>query len=238
MMSRLRAVLLLGFWFTSIAVFAPIMIGLCLLTGRESFIYTPVRWFIRTGLALVGVKVIVDGIDRLEKSQTYVFTPNHQSLIEVPLLITFLRHNVAYLAKKELFKYPIFGFGLKVIGAVPVDRGNQTSAVESARRATKKLREGKSYVVYPEGTRSPDGKLQQFKKGAFRMAVEAGVPVVPITISGSTAIMPKGELRVSPATVRMTIHDPIPTSGKTLENVDDLLEATRERILSELVEEH
>ena len=237
MMSRLRATLLLGFWFTSIALFAPIMIGLCRLTGNEDFIYTPVRWFVRTGLRLVGVSVVVDGIDRLDKRQTYVFTPNHQSLIEVPLLLTFLGHNVAYLAKKELFTYPIFGYGLKVIGVVPVDRSNQAAALESARLATEKLRAGKSYVVYPEGTRSPDGRLQKFKKGAFRMAVEAGVPIVPITISGSTAIMPKGKLKVTPATIRMTIHDPIQTSGKTPASVDELAETARERILSVLVEE-
>jgi 1-acyl-sn-glycerol-3-phosphate acyltransferase len=236
MMSRLRALLLLGFWFTAIAVFAPIMIGLSRLTGNENCIYTPVRWFVRTGLALVGVSVTVAGIERLDDKLTYVFTPNHQSLIEVPLLVTFLKHNVAYLAKKELFRYPIFGYGLKVIGAVPVDRSNKQAALESARKATENLRQGKSYVVYPEGTRSPDGLLQRFKKGAFLMAIEAGVPVVPITISGSTAVMPKGRLAVNPATVRMTVHEPIPTRGRPPGNVDELMEVTRQRILSELSE--
>ena len=234
MMPRLRGVFLLAFWFVSIAILAPFLIALRLITGNENMIYSPVRLFVRMGLAMVGVRVEVTGRERLDPNQPYIFTPNHQSMIEVPLFVTYLGRNPAYLAKKEVFKYPIFGYGISLMGVVPIDRSNSPSAVESAKRATELLRRGKSYVVYPEGTRSPDGRLLPFKKGAFMMAIEAGVPIVPVTISGGTRIMPKAQVKVYPSTVRITIHDPISTSGYTKQNVSELVERARAKILSAL----
>ena len=237
MMARIRGIFLLTFWFTAIAVIAPFVILLFLITKRENVIYSPVRFFVRLGLALVGVRVKVTGLERLDPKQSYIFTPNHQSLIEVPLFVTYLGRNPAYLAKKEVFKYPIFGFGIGLMGVVPVDRSNTKSAVESARLATENLRRGKSYVVYPEGTRSPDGRVLPFKKGAFMMAIEAGVPVVPVTISGGTQIMPKAQVKVYPSTVHITIHEPISTKEYSKDNVHELIAKARAKILSALSEE-
>jgi len=233
-MARLRGIFLLAFWFTAIGLLAPFLIALRLLTGNENMIYAPVRVFVRLGLALVGVKVEVTGRDLLDPAQAYIFTPNHQSLIEVPLFVTYLGRNPGYLAKKEVFKYPIFGYGIGLMGVVPVDRSNSPSAVESAKVATEMLRRGKSYVVYPEGTRSPDGRLLPFKKGAFMMAIEAGVAVVPVTVSGATRIMPKAKIEVHPSTVRLTIHHPIPTAGYARDNVTELVSRTRQQVLSAL----
>ena len=237
MIPRLRGIFLLAFWFTSIALVAPLLIALVLITRNENFIYSPIRIFIRAGLAMVGVRVEVSGIERLDPNQTYIFTPNHQSLIEVPLFVTYLGRNPAYLGKKEIFKYPVFGYGIRLIGVVPVDRSNSPAAVESARLATENLRHGKSYVVYPEGTRSRDGHLLPFKKGAFMMAIDAGVPVVPVTVSGATKIMPKAQVKVFPSTVRITVHEPISTKGYSKENVAELMERARAKILSSLFEE-
>src|SRR5262245_26006488 len=108
-MARLRGVFLLAFWFAAVAFLAPFLIALRLITGNENMIYAPVRLFVRLGLAMVGVKVEVTGRERLDPKQAYIFTPNHQSLIEVPLFVTYLGRNPAYLAKKEVFKYPIWG---------------------------------------------------------------------------------------------------------------------------------
>jgi 1-acyl-sn-glycerol-3-phosphate acyltransferase len=237
MMARLRGILLLAFWFGAIAIVAPFAILLGIITGNENFIYAPVRFFVRAGLVMVNVKVEVSGLERLEPNQTYLFTPNHQSMIEVPLVVTYLGRNPAFLAKKELFKYPIFGFGMRVIGVVPVDRSNSQSAIESARKGTENLRKGKPYVVYPEGTRTQRGRLLPFKKGAFMMAIEAGVPVVPVSISGSAAIMPKHQVKVFPGTVRITVHEPISTQGYDRDNIVDLMETVRSKILSALSEE-
>jgi 1-acyl-sn-glycerol-3-phosphate acyltransferase len=147
-------------------------------------------------------------------------------------MVTYLGRNPAFLAKKELFKIPIFGYGMRQIGIIPVDRSNSAAAIESARKATHNLKNGKSYVVYPEGTRSPDGRPLPFKKGAFVMAVDAGVPVVPITISGSSRVMPKGKLRILPGTILMTIHEPISTDGYSRANVSELVDRVRSRVLS------
>jgi 1-acyl-sn-glycerol-3-phosphate acyltransferase len=233
-MARLRGIFLLSFWFAAVAFLAPFLIALKLITGNENVIYSPVRLFIRLGLAMVGVKVEVIGLERIDTKQAYIFTPNHQSLIEVPLFVTYLGQNPAYLAKKEVFKYPIFGYGIGLIGVIPVDRRNSAAAVESAKAATAMLKQGKSYVVYPEGTRSPDGQMLPFKKGAFMMAIEAGVAVVPVTVSGATQIMPKGKIAIWPSTVRLTIHDPIPTGGYSRETVAELVSRAREKIMSAL----
>jgi len=235
-MARLRGIFLLAFWFAAVALVAPLLITLVVLTKDENFIYSPVRFFIRAGLAMVGVRVKVSGLEHLDPHQTYIFTPNHQSLIEVPLFVTYLGRNPAYLGKKEIFKYPVFGYGIRLIGVVPVDRSNSPAAVESAKLATENLRRGKSYVVYPEGTRSRDGRMLPFKKGAFMMALDAGVPVVPVTVSGATKIMPKGEVKVFPSTVRITVHEPISTVGYSRENVGELIEKTRAQIFSALDE--
>src|SRR5262245_27778772 len=186
---------------------------------------------------MVGVSVEVTGLERLDPDQAYIFAPNHQSFIEVPLMVTYINRNPAYLAKKEVFKYPIFGYGIGLIGVVPVDRSNSASAVESAKLATTNLRRGKSYVVYPEGTRSRDGRLLPFKKGAFMMAIDAGVPVVPVTVSGATRIMPKSQIKVFPSTVHITIHEPISTAGYSKENVAELMGIARDEIFSSLSEE-
>ena len=237
MAASVRGFFLVAFWFTLIALLAPFMIALTLITGNENMIYSPVRFFVRVGLALVGVRVEVRGFELTDPKQTYIFTPNHQSFIEVPLLVTFLKRNLAYLAKKELFKYPIWSQGIRLIGVVPVDRSNTQAAVESARLATEKLRRGKSYAIYPEGTRSRDGRLLPFKKGAFMMAIDAGVPVVPVSISGSTKIMPKGQIKIFPSTVYITVHEPISTDSYSRENITELMKRTRAKVISALSEE-
>jgi 1-acyl-sn-glycerol-3-phosphate acyltransferase len=233
-MAKLRGYFLVLFWFTAIGLLGPVLILLTWLFKNENFLYRPIGWFIRAGLALVGVKVDVQGLEYLDPKQAYIFTPNHQSFIEVPLFVTYLGRNPGYLAKKEVFKYPVFGPGIRLMGVIPVDRSNSPAAVESAKQATRNIRRGKSYMVYPEGTRSKDGTLLPFKKGAFMMAIEAGVPIVPVTVSGATKIMAKGEFKLFPATVRLIIHEPISTAGYSRENVAQLMQQTREKIYSAL----
>jgi 1-acyl-sn-glycerol-3-phosphate acyltransferase len=233
-MAKIRGLFLVIFWFTAIGLCGPILILLCYLTKDENYIYKPIGWFVRLGLAMVGVKVDVKGLEHLDPAQPYIFTPNHQSFIEVPLFVTYLGRNPGYLAKKEVFKYPVFGPGIRMMGVIPVDRSNSPAAVESAKQATRNIRRGKSFMVYPEGTRSKDGTLLPFKKGAFMMAIEAGVPIVPVTVSGATKIMPKGEFKLFPSTVHLIIHEPISTKDYSKENVSDLMQRTRAKIYSAL----
>jgi 1-acyl-sn-glycerol-3-phosphate acyltransferase len=176
-MARLRGLFLLSFWFGGLGLFGPIVIWLARRTGNENFIYRPVGLFVRIGLAIVGVRLKVVGLERLDPAKTYLFTPNHQSLVDVAIFWICLGRNVAYLAKKELLRNPVLRYGFPVIGVVTVDRRSRTTAVNIIRMAAENLRSGKSCRV-PEGTRSPDGRIP-FKKIAFIMAMDAGVPVVP-----------------------------------------------------------
>ncbi|MGH9822787.1 MAG: lysophospholipid acyltransferase family protein, partial [Blastocatellia bacterium] len=170
-------------------------------------------------------------------AKPHLYAVNHTSAMDIPMLYAHLPFQFRIIAKKELFKYPIFGPGIGLMKVVPIDRKNSQAAVEGAKKATENLRSGKSYVVYPEGTRSPDGRLLGFKKGAFLMAADAGVPVVPVTVSGSSALMPKGKIRLTPGVLQLKIHEPVSTAGYTRENVSKLMEQVRTRIRSGLSEE-
>lgn len=237
MIGRLRAWLMLGTWGLGLAVLGPPCIFIAYLTGWEAFVTIPATVVVRAGLWLAGVDVRVSGRERVDPRGVYVFTPNHQSILDPPLVWLSLgtaRRRPGFLLKTELERIPIFAQGVRQIGMIAVERGNRERAVESARRATAYLHAGRSFVVFPEGTRTRDGGLLPFKKGAFHMAIDAGVPVVPITVDGTYLAMPRGALRLVRVPIRITIHDPIPTAGMTEGGVQTLLERSRAAIDSAL----
>jgi 1-acyl-sn-glycerol-3-phosphate acyltransferase len=138
------------------------------------------------------------------------------------------------MVKKEFFRVPIIGRGMVACGFIRVDRSNREQALEAVEKGVQALRAGKSFLVYPEGTRSPDGRLQSFKKGVFVMALKAGAPIVPISVSGSNKIMPKGKFVMRPGRVRITFHEPILTAGLAVEDRQAVIERVRTAILSGL----
>jgi 1-acyl-sn-glycerol-3-phosphate acyltransferase len=152
---------------------------------------------------------------------------NHQSNFDIPVLLGCLPVQFRWLAKAELFKIPIFGRGMRSAGYISIDRFNRESAFQSISEAAQKIRGGVSVMIFPEGTRSKDGKIRPFKKGGFVLAVDAGVPIIPIILHGTRSIMPKGQLRVYPGNVLIDIKKPVETSGYTRNNKDDLLERIR-----------
>jgi 1-acyl-sn-glycerol-3-phosphate acyltransferase len=138
------------------------------------------------------------------------------------------------LAKKELFRIPILGPAMRMHGFVPVDRQNRERAVQAVEEAVVKLREGRSFIAFPEGTRSRDGRLQLFKKGVFVMAIKAAAPIVPVSVSGSSRIMQKGKAAIQPGTVRITVHEAISTEGLTIDDRDALSRQVRKAIMNGL----
>jgi 1-acyl-sn-glycerol-3-phosphate acyltransferase len=237
MIGRLRAYLMMLVWGGGLAILGPPFILLTVLTGREGFTTLPAMVVVLAGLRVGGVRVTVVGRERVDPDAVYVYTPNHQSLLDAPIVWTALgtpRRRVGFLVKTELERVPIFGYGIKAIGMIPVERGNRETAVASARRATERLHSGRSFAVFAEGTRTRDGALRPFKKGAFHMAIAAGVPVVPVTIDGAYRAMPPGTLRLEPVPVRVTIHEPIPTAGLTERDVDALSARARSAVASAL----
>ncbi len=200
------------------------------ITGNTDPLYGIARWGTKLVLWLGGVRLEVKGREKIPAGRAVVFMPNHQSNYDGPALFSILPP-VLVLAKKEFFRVPVLGRAMLLRGFVPVDRRARNKAIEAVEAAVKLLKAGHSFLVFPEGTRSRDGRLQPFKKGVFVMALEAGSPVVPISISGSRKVMPKGTFRITPGTIRITFHDSIPTEGHPVEDRDWLREAVREAML-------
>jgi 1-acyl-sn-glycerol-3-phosphate acyltransferase len=182
-------------------------------------------------LATTGVKVTPDGLDRLERGRTYIFVSNHQSIYDIPIVFATLPFQLRIIAKESLGRFPFLGWHLKHTGHMLVDRTNPDRH-GIFRQWAGLVARGVSLIVFPEGTRSVDGRVARFKGGSFLMAIRAGLPVVPVSISGSRHVMLKGRLMVCPGRVRLTVHDPIPTdtSKPTVEAARRLAERVREAI--------
>ena len=184
----------------------------------------------RSILAASRIKVTVTGMSKIDPASPYIYMPNHQSNFDIPVLLGHLRVQFRWLAKMELFKIPIFGRAMRKAGYISIDRNNRESAFKSLAVAANQIKNGVSVLIFPEGTRSRDGNIQSFKKGGFVMAIDAGVPIVPVVITGTRAIMPKGKFRVYKGHVRMDIQKPIPTSTYTRETKAALMESVRRAI--------
>jgi len=178
---------------------------------------------------LVGsrVHVRVNGLSNIEPDKSYVYMANHQSNFDIPVLLGYLPVQFRWLAKAELFKIPVFGRAMRGAGYVKIDRFNQESAFDSISEAAQKMKNGVSVMIFPEGTRSKDGRIKSFKKGGFVMAVDAGVPIVPIIIRGTWSIMAKSSLRINRGDVEMEIAKPIDTIGYSRETKEELMDKVR-----------
>lgn len=184
------------------------------------------RNWARDVLWAAGVKVRLEGVENLLTDEPQIVVANHQSWFDVFALAAHLPVRYRFVAKKEL-DMPIFGKAWKTCGHVSVDRGNREVAIEAMNQAWREIHEEKlTMVLFPEGTRSPDGKLKKFKKGAFVLAVQGQVPLVPVAVVGSRDLMPKGSFRIKKGDITLRIGKPIPTEGSTLRDRNKLLEAS------------
>jgi 1-acyl-sn-glycerol-3-phosphate acyltransferase len=186
------------------------------------------------GLALwmPGVTVEPRGVSRVDPDKGYIFMSTHTSHLDSPALAIALPQPTFWVFKKELAKIPVFGWVLLALGQVMVDRSNAKQARESIGQAGRELTGSLSILIYPEGTRSKDGKLQPLKKGGFHLALGAGIPIVPVRITGSYDLLPRGALTVRPGRVVVELFDPIPTAGKTEADIPGLMERVRAALLS------
>ena len=179
----------------------------------------------------LGVEVVVRGAVHVAEGGPFVFTPNHQSHFDIVALLGHLPGHGRFAAKKEIFREPILGAAMRAMGMLPVDREDPSQSLDVLNEC---VAAGNSMVIFPEGTRSPDGSLLPFKKGAFVAAIEIGAPVVPVVLKGSRAIMPKGGyLSIHPGTVEVVILPPIPTRGLGYDDRERLRDRVREIIADE-----
>jgi 1-acyl-sn-glycerol-3-phosphate acyltransferase len=233
--SVIRATVCVIFW-ACYVVFAGILgIPTTLITGDISFLWSLAMWGARNGVRLGGVKMVVVGRDQLDTKSAYIYMSNHVSNIDPPAQVPELPQRIAVMTKAELFRIPILGRAMRLAQFVPVDRKNRDAAIDSVREAVKTVQSGTSMLVYPEGTRSRDGRLLPFKKGPFHLAIESGVPVVPITLIGTQKAWPKGKFAIYPVTVTMIFHTPI--DPKKFESRESLMVAVKDVIASALPED-
>jgi len=176
-----------------------------------NFAHACARTWARLILKTTGVRVSVVGLEHLEAGRSYVFAANHQSIYDIPIVFASIPFQLRIVAKESLGRIPFMGWHLRRAGHLLVDRRNPgPDIVQKMRRL---VGASSSLIVFPEGTRSVDGALGRFKKGSFIVAVDAGLSVVPVSLSGSRHVMKKGRLMVCPGEVRLTVHEPVPTSG-------------------------
>ena len=238
-----RATLAGRFWYwwslfvagALLLVLGPPAIALSLLSGRRERLYPWALWGGRRWLQLSGARVRVSGLEHLDPRRPYVFIANHRSFLDTATLFCYAGRRIGLIAKKELLKVPILGYGMGFVNILAIDRSNRERAMRTMKAATDRLRAGVSFGVFAEGTRARPGLLLPFKKGGFYMAAEAGAAVVPVAIKNTDALMGKGTGAARPGAIEMVLLPPIETGGlKADEDVKRLTERTRALIAEEL----
>jgi len=226
-------------WF----IFVPLMLLATLLAGAVCLCLVPflgprrvarlsaVPWS-RLGLLLSGVQVRVHGVDNIDPSRSYVIVANHLSQYDIWVLYGHLEQDFRWVMKQELRRVPVIGVCCAMLGHIFIDRRHRDAALASLENAKQRLTGGTSILFFPEGTRSRDGELRPFKKGAFRMAQDLDLPILPVTILGTREILPADSLRMHPGTVSLTVHAPIAVSGDDDTALEEAMARSRTVIAS------
>jgi len=231
----IRTIAMLVFWGLAAPVAALIGFPWTFISGDIRLLYRMFMFGAWYGVWLTGVRVKTIGLDKLDPARTYIFMSNHVSNVDPPITVPLIPKRTSVMVKKELFRFPILGRAMRMGSLVPVDRGNRDAGVESVRAAKQVVEQGLNMTIYVEGKRSFDGKLIPFKKGPFYLAMECGVPVVPVTITGTRYVMPKGRFAIKPGVVTVNFHPPI--EPQDFGSRDGLMEKVRAAIDSGLPEE-
>ncbi|HEV2304639.1 MAG TPA: lysophospholipid acyltransferase family protein [Candidatus Acidoferrales bacterium] len=209
------------------------VIAFSALTGSSDVLYRLGKWGIGVSMRLAGVRVRVEGLENIPAG-VCVFAANHVSNLDPPAALIGVPRRISFLAKKEVFKVPIVRTALRLGKIVPVDREHTEAAISSIDHAVGILLEGISFFVFPEGTRSKDGRMKPFKKGTFIMAIQARAPVVPVSILGSRERMRKGSLSTVPGEILLRFGAPIATTSYTVDQRDQLLERVQSAVAAGL----
>lgn len=225
------------FFYATFFPFTLLGIGFALiaaLLGGEDLLHRSNRLWARGCLWLGGVHLHIEGVEHLPPRGPVVFMSNHQGNFDIPVLFAALPVQFRWLAKAELFRIPLFGLTMRIAGYIPVERQDRRLALESMNAAAQRVAAGTSIMIFPEGTRSPDGSLLPFKKGGFVLALQAQAPIVAIAIEGSAALMPKNTLMVRSGEIRLRIFPALPTAGLGMKDRDTLIAEVESRIASAL----
>ena len=213
-------------------VLGAVSIASSVVGGRDNLGHRCARIWSWLILATTGVEVDRHGMAHLVPGATYVFTANHQSIYDIPIIFWSLPYQLRIIAKRSLGRFPVLGWHLQRTGHVLVDRSKP--GTEVFRRISGIIDRGLSLLVFPEGTRSLDGRLGRFKKAIFVIAIDAGTPIVPVSVTGSRHVMRRGRLMTCPGHVRLTVHPPISTQGLSRDDAGSLAERVQAIVASDV----
>jgi len=213
----------------------PVLVVCAIFGLRDAFLAYGV-WMMRVGRSILGIDLDATGLQRLDRKTPYVFMCNHLSFLDAPLLVTVIGRPVRFIVKRFVFRIPVLGLGMRFAGYVPLDKEGVGEGRKRIARAVELIRtRGYSFLIYPEGTRSWEGALLPFRRGGFFLAIDAGAPIVPVSVRGTYELMPRGTKRVRKGKVRIVFHEPVPVAGHyTRETMPALMERVRAAIASAL----
>lgn len=232
----IRSLCLVLFYAVLTVLLTPVILA-CILAGVRDPLLAVGLWAVRVSRRVLGVRVGVEGLERFDPRRPHIFMPNHASFMDGPLVMSLIRGAPRVILKKSVLRVPVLGLGMRHVGFVPVDRKGAAGGKKSIARAAALVRErGYSFLIFPEGTRTRDGRLQPFRRGGFFLALASGAPVVPVTVRGTFALMPKGQWYARRGRVSVIFHDPVPVAGLGEEAMAGLMETVRRAILSGMEE--
>jgi 1-acyl-sn-glycerol-3-phosphate acyltransferase len=231
----IRSLIWAAFYLLMIPSIGIVLIPWTFVTGSVERLYWAAMWAAYTGVRMIGIEVDVRGLEDFDTNGTYIYMCNHVSNLDPPIVVPLIPKRTSVMVKKELFAIPVLSKAMRMASFVPVDRSNREAAIASMQHATDVMKAGVNMTAFPEGTRSSDGKLLPFKKGPFHLAMESGVPVLPMTIYGTEKMMPKKTWKITKGKATLIFHPPI--SPRDFSDKDELMKAVRDKIASGLPEE-
>lgn len=229
-MIRSALIVTLGVAITGFISFWCIIISI--IPNSENRIHKIAKLWAKILLLMSNTKVEVVGKENILRGKPQIFMANHQSDFDILIVLGHMPGQFRWIAKKELFSIPVFGAAMKAAGYIEIDRGNHEKALQSLDEAALRIREGKSVMSFPEGTRSRDGEIKAFKQGIFHLAIKSGIPITPVSIIGSGKIMPKRSLKITPGRVKMVIGKPVDVKSYNIENRHELIDQVRKVIIT------
>jgi 1-acyl-sn-glycerol-3-phosphate acyltransferase len=230
----LRTLLCWVIFFLTTVILGTVAIFLSLFDSSGNIPHLVARLWGKIQLRITGTRVRIQGLENIDSQGSYILVSNHQSTFDIFALLGYLPVQFRWTAKAELFHTPYMGWAMSRIGYIPIERDSPKKAYRSMLRAAEVVRNGVSVIIFPEGTRSPDGNLQPFKKGVFLLALKSRAPILPITIQGTSKIMRKGDWRTYPGQVRIQIDPPIETAGTPAEKEEELSQRVRSTLVKNL----
>jgi 1-acyl-sn-glycerol-3-phosphate acyltransferase len=234
-MSVVRTIVAFAFFVPTALLGALLGYPIARAVGSRPLLCRMGRACVGSSLALAGVRWVVEGRERLADARNVVLVANHASYLDGPLVFAALGVDFTTMVKNELSRFPMRG-PLLFVGFIPVDRSDPVQSADAMEKATAALRAGGQLLVFPEGMRSPDGRLGEFKRGAFALALEAGSRVVPLAVQGSGRLMPRGGLTVRPGLVRIRVLDPVDARAFGPDGREALAAEVRSRLAAALEE--